>query len=291
METGSEHFHSNPIIPTTSISQELERYADAAKDLKTLLDIDQTISVAKKELEVVKQLWAKQLRDIQSKQPASKISQKAAQKTKLKSPGGKPKENRKSPQARDRKTSKEGARNGAKRPPRTQQSATRKGLNPSSTPLYVRTSASATATNQGENLMSAAKTTYFKDKEGVEKADSDSGVRKRIQVVVREETSGSSEEGEEEKKEADGENEVEEKVPTELLKEPSEPVKEPTEQVNVPSEPSEPLSVPSEPVNLSPEPVTVPSELVKEPSTTQPVQVRHGCHHINVAEKCLFIDC
>jgi len=267
--------------------KELKRYADAAKDLKMLLDIDQTISVAKKELEVVKQLWEKQLRDIQSKQPAPKTSQRTAQKTtqRMKSPGGKPKETRKSPQARDKKTAKEGARNGAKRPPRTQPSATRKGSNSSSTPLYVRTSESTIATAEGDDLMSAAKTTYFKDQEGVEKADSDSGLRRRIQVVVREETSGSSEEGEEEKKEAGGGKKVEEKLPSELLKDssepvnvPSEPVKVPSEPVAVPSEPvkvpSEPVEVPIEPVEVPSEPVNLPSDLVKEPSATKPVQVR-----------------
>lgn len=171
------------------------------KDFKTLVDADSTITVAKKELEIAKQLWEKQLREIQSRQQAS---QKMSQKPQSKSSTGKPKEVKKSSQARDKKGAKEGMNNGSKQSPKVQQSMA--GLQSD-----ARTSKSGIG--EGESLLSAAKTTYFKDK----KAESDSGVqRRRVQVVVKDGNSSSSEEEEEkgEGGEGGGSN-GEEKVSTE----------------------------------------------------------------------------
>lgn len=162
------------------------------KDFKTLLDADSTIAVAKKELETAKQLWEKQLREIQSRQQAS---QKMTQKLQSKSPSGKPKEVKKPPQARDKKGAKEGTKNGSKRSPKMQQSTAGNGG------LQSDARTSTSGTGEGESLLSAAKTTYFKDK----KAESDSGVqRKRVQVVVKDGNSGSSEEEEEKGERGEG---------------------------------------------------------------------------------------
>ena len=138
------------------------------KDFKTLLDTDSTIVVAKKEFETTKQLWEKQLREIQSRQQAS---QKMTQKSQSKSPGGKPKDVKKPPQARDKKGTKEGTKDGSKQLPKMQQSTAGNGG------LQSDARTSTSGTGEGESLLSAAKTTYFKDK----KAESDSGVqRKRV---------------------------------------------------------------------------------------------------------------
>ena len=156
------------------------------KDFKTLLDTDSTIVVAKKEFETTKQLWEKQLREIQSRQQ---------KKSQSKSPGGKPKDVKKPPQARDKKGTKEGMKDGSKRLPKMQQSTAGNGG------LQSDARTSTSGTGEGESLLSAAKTTYFKDK----KVESDSGVqRKRVQVVVKDGNSGSSEEEEEKGERGEG---------------------------------------------------------------------------------------
>ena len=146
------------------LSQALKQYSEAARDLKTLLDIEPTNSVASKELDVVKQLWEKELRELQSKQPAPKTPQK---KTPTKSPSGKEKK-AVSSQKRTRAT-----QNGTKKSSRQQASSNRSPLHAqrATASTHVRKAAvdsrlgdertRPSAAAQGDNLLTATKTTYY----------------------------------------------------------------------------------------------------------------------------------
>ena len=181
------------------LSQAMRQYSESARDLKTLLDIEPGNSAASKELVTVKQLWEKELRELQSKQPAPKASQK---KTPTKSPSGKEKRAAAS-QKRTRSS-----QNGSKKSSRQQASSNRSSLHsqPATGSTNVKRATADSRLNdertkpsgaKGEGLLTATKTTYYKEKEEGGKTTSKEGAdtrdagarRRRIIIEEREESS------------------------------------------------------------------------------------------------------
>ena len=180
--------------------QALKRYSEAAKDLKTLLDIDPKNSAAKKELAAVKDLWGKELREIQSKQQDAPRSGQRGQRPGVKSPSG------------SGKRSPGGQRGNGKR----QQSGSRKSTfdnlhgsqndpgkkSAVETLLGGRASDASAKTNPpaedaSDGFLTPRRTTYYKETASQEgRSDQSSVKRKRIVIEERESSSSSSSEEE-----------------------------------------------------------------------------------------------
>ena len=203
------------ICPFLAVSlQELKQYPDAAKDLKTILDKEPKNAPVKRELESVKKLWREELRELQ--QRSSQQHDTTASKSEKKPTGKSPHHQEKKSSSVDASGQRDGRK--AENVSKTQSSDVKGtplvesllgGLHEEDTSGSNQVGKSAVEMllgdrggsqggsqrqgPEGETLMKASKTTYYKEEKGEGQRDPTGTTSKRKRITIEEVDSSGSE--------------------------------------------------------------------------------------------------